>query len=129
MNPNQPPPEERDEVAHYDDAIIGKAFRWSAFLLLIVIAAGTAIFFIVKRKPAPVVAKQVQVTAPVAQSFAATPPAGVHFTDITEAAGIHFTHVNGAQGEKLLPETMGGGVGFFDYDNDGDQDLLFVNII
>jgi hypothetical protein len=127
MNPNPTPPEERDEVAHYDDAIIGKAFRWSAILLLIVAGAGAAIFFIVKKKPAPVAAKQVEVTAPVAQSFAAVPPPGVHFTDITEAAGIHFTHVNGAQGDKLLPETMGGGVGFFDFDNDGDQDLLFVN--
>ena len=38
--------------------------------------------------------------------------------------GIAFVHHNGAYGEKLLPETMGGGVAFFDYDGDGDQDLL-----
>ena len=56
----------------------------------------------------------------------ATPPA-VAFTDVTAAAGIAFVHHNGAYGEKLLPETMGGGVAFFDYDGDGDQDLLFVN--
>ena len=49
------------------------------------------------------------------------------FTDITAEAGIKFTHVNGATGEKLLPETMGGGVAFFDFDNDGAADLLFVN--
>src|SRR5713226_6518936 len=49
------------------------------------------------------------------------------FTDITAAAGISFVHNNGAYGEKLLPETMGGGVAFFDFDNDGDQDLLFIN--
>src|SRR5215469_2353803 len=49
------------------------------------------------------------------------------FTDITASAGIHFTHVNGAYGDKLLPETMGGGVAFFDFDNDGHQDLLFIN--
>lgn len=49
------------------------------------------------------------------------------FTDITEAAGLRFVHVNGAYGEKLLPETMGGGVAFLDYDNDGAADLLFVN--
>ncbi len=49
------------------------------------------------------------------------------FTDITSQAGIHFVHHNGAYGEKLLPETTGGGCAFFDYDNDGDQDILFVN--
>lgn len=49
------------------------------------------------------------------------------FTDITASAGINFVHHNGAYGDKLLPETMGGGVAFFDYDNDGDQDLLFIN--
>src|SRR4051812_35297209 len=49
------------------------------------------------------------------------------FTDITRQAGIQFTHVNGAYGDKLLPEAMGGGVAFFDYDNDGHPDLLFIN--
>ncbi len=51
----------------------------------------------------------------------------VKFTDITAAAGIKFVHHNGAYGDKLLPETMGGGVAFLDYDNDGHQDLLFIN--
>jgi enediyne biosynthesis protein E4 len=51
----------------------------------------------------------------------------VPFTDITAAAGIQFVHNNGASGDKLLPETMGGGVAFLDYDGDGRQDLLFVN--
>src|SRR6185369_16405228 len=49
------------------------------------------------------------------------------FTDITSQAGITFVHNNGVYGDKLLPETMGGGVAFFDFDNDGNQDLLFVN--
>src|SRR5580765_1464545 len=35
------------------------------------------------------------------------------FTDVTTAAGLTFVHANGAYGEKLLPETMGGGVAFF----------------
>ena len=49
------------------------------------------------------------------------------FTDIIEKAGIAFIHRSGGYGAKLLPETMGGGVAFFDYDDDGFPDLLFVN--
>jgi hypothetical protein len=51
----------------------------------------------------------------------------VKFTDVTAQSGLNFLHVNGASGEKLLPETMGGGVAFFDFNNDGAVDLLFVN--
>jgi hypothetical protein len=51
----------------------------------------------------------------------------VRFTDITAKAGIRFRHTSAAFGKKLLPETMGSGVAFLDYDNDGRQDLLFVN--
>ncbi len=51
----------------------------------------------------------------------------VVFTDVTESSGIRFQHENGARGQKLLPETMGGGVAAFDFDGDGDADLLFVN--
>jgi hypothetical protein len=51
----------------------------------------------------------------------------VRFTDVTEASGIRFRHHSGARGKKLLPETMGGACAFLDFDNDGDQDLLFVN--
>ncbi len=47
--------------------------------------------------------------------------------DITREAGITFVHASYARGEKLLPETMGSGVAFLDYDGDGDQDLLFIN--
>jgi hypothetical protein len=47
--------------------------------------------------------------------------------DVTQAAGIHFRHNNGAYGKKYLPETMGSGVCVIDYDDDGWQDILFVN--
>jgi Tfp pilus assembly protein PilF len=52
--------------------------------------------------------------------------ARVAFTDVTAASGITFVPRNGATGEKLLPETMGGGVAVLDHDADGDPDLLFV---
>ena len=49
------------------------------------------------------------------------------FRDITARAGIHFAHNNGAFGKKYLPETMGPGCAFIDYDNDGWPDILLVN--
>ncbi len=52
--------------------------------------------------------------------------APVRFTDVTEQAGIRFEHNNGAFGGKYLPETMGSGCAFLDYDNDGWQDILLV---
>ncbi len=51
----------------------------------------------------------------------------IHFSDITQAAGIRFTYNNGAFGQKYLPETLGPGVAFIDYDNDGWQDIFLVN--
>jgi enediyne biosynthesis protein E4 len=67
------------------------------------------------------------VTFPIVGPRLVVPVPQVRFTDITKAAGVHFRHVNGSFGRKLLPETMGGGVAFLDFDNDGKQDLLFVN--
>ena len=52
---------------------------------------------------------------------------GFGFANVTAAAGIHFQHNSGAYGGKLLPETLGSGCAFFDYDSDGWQDILFVN--
>ncbi len=49
------------------------------------------------------------------------------FRDITQKAGIRFVHNNAAFGKKYLPETMGPGVAFVDYDNDGWQDIFLVN--
>jgi hypothetical protein len=55
------------------------------------------------------------------------PPIEVKFADVTKDASITFRHNNGTSGLRLMPETMGSGVAFLDYDNDGYQDLFFVN--
>jgi enediyne biosynthesis protein E4 len=58
----------------------------------------------------------------------AAPDAGsITFRDVTLPAGIRFVHNNGAFGKKFLPETMGPGVAFIDYDNDGWPDIFLVN--
>jgi hypothetical protein len=60
-------------------------------------------------------------------SFALNARAQIRYRDVTAQAGIHFTHNNGAFGKKWLPETMGPGCAFIDYDNDGYPDILLVN--
>jgi len=51
----------------------------------------------------------------------------ISFSDITQKAGISFQHHNGAFGKKYLPETMGAGGAFLDFNNDEHQDLLLIN--
>ena len=65
--------------------------------------------------------------SPTAAPQPVRPSGAVHFTDVTAASGIRFRHNSGAFGKKYLPETMGSGVCVIDYDNDGWQDILFVN--
>ena len=66
--------------------------------------------------------------AAVAGNNAGGPDAsGVTFRDVTQQSGIRFTHNNGAFGKKFLPETLGPGVAFIDYDNDGWPDIFLVN--
>ena len=52
---------------------------------------------------------------------------GFRLTDVTAQAGISFVHNNGAFGGKYLPETLGSGAAFLDFDQDGWQDILLVN--
>nr|VFJ94370.1 MAG: Repeat domain-containing protein [Candidatus Kentron sp. LFY] len=119
----------RDEIMMQDDTVIGKAFRWSLVVLLVIaVIVGLGVYFFrVGDVPSAVGVSTVlgprEQTMPTGEP---SPPV-VSFTDITEEAGIDFVHVNGAYGDKLLPETMGGGVAIFDYDGDGNQDLLLVN--
>jgi enediyne biosynthesis protein E4 len=55
------------------------------------------------------------------------PNPGFRLVDVTAAAGIQFSHHSGAFGGKFLPETLGSGCAFFDYDGDGWQDILLIN--
>jgi enediyne biosynthesis protein E4 len=61
-------------------------------------------------------------------AFAAPPLApGFRLVDVTAGAGLQFRHNSGAYGGKLLPETLGAGCAFLDYDGDGWQDILLIN--
>jgi len=53
-------------------------------------------------------------------------PGPVHFSDVAESVGLRFTHFNGRRSTQL-PEDMGSGLAWGDYDGDGDPDLFVVN--
>jgi hypothetical protein len=63
------------------------------------------------------------------EDLLAQAPASVGFRliDVTADAGLQFRHNNGAYGGKLLPETLGSGCAFLDYDADGWQDIVLIN--
>lgn len=116
------------EVVESDDAIITQRF-WqslSAFAIVLVISVvGGGLWVYSNQKQAPPIVKIPTKPAGIRETSKLIP--NLPFANITTTAGINFKHFNGATGQKLLPETMGSGCAFLDYDNDGDPDLLFVN--
>jgi hypothetical protein len=52
---------------------------------------------------------------------------GFRFVDVTTSSGIQFQHNSGSFGGKFLPETLGSGCAFLDYDRDGWQDIILIN--
>lgn len=125
MRPADPGPE---ELVDADDRRIGRAFRLSVIVIAVAALAGATLYF-ASRVPgrAPPV-HETAVKAPLPQD---APPANAiapaTFTDVTRASRVNFVHRNGAYGEKLLPETMGGGVAVIDVRGNGRADLIFVD--
>src|SRR5437867_322771 len=121
MNP------ENDEFTPRDDAVIGRAFRRSLLVLLVVGAVVGGISFLLEPHPTAPQTQLTQLDTPASRELPLKEIPVATFTDITKQAGVTFVHNNGAYCDKLLPEMMGGGVAFFDFDNDGAPDLLFIN--
>src|SRR5258706_602810 len=89
------------------------------------------LFSACKQSVTPVSAPPAEVAvltpSPSASPTPPRPSGPVEFTDVSAQAGIHFKHNSGAFGKKYLPETLGTGCAFLDFDNDGWQDILIVN--
>ena len=66
-------------------------------------------------------------SVPLIGTASVAPDPGFRLADVTAQAGINFHHNSGAFGAKYLPETLGPGCAFFDYDGDGWLDILLVN--
>jgi hypothetical protein len=113
-----------------NDQIIAVAFQYSliAIALLVVLVMAVVLWQRLSQDEAPevVAAEQADLSTLLAPAPTSAAPPAV-FVDLAASAGVDFRHVNGAFGDRMLPETMGGGVAVLDYNDDGHQDLLFVN--
>lgn len=77
--------------------------------------------------PSPAPSSEPVAASPSPSPTPPRPSGAIEFTDVTTQAGIRFKHNSGAFGKRYLPETIGAGCAFLDYDNDGWQDILLVN--
>ena len=115
-----------DDLVAGDDTVILRALKVSAIVLVAIIAVVVVAFYILRPEQVEHEVEEKPIVLPKTQDVDVSVPK-VAFSDVTVAAGIDFVHVNGATGDKLLPETMGPGCAFFDFDQDEDEDLLLVN--
>ena len=70
---------------------------------------------------------KISVLSSVFVSLCISAGADVKFTDVADVSGIDFQHFTGATGARYMPETMGAGCAFLDYDTDGNLDILLAN--
>lgn len=118
---------EPDPQQELSDDVVGKALWLSAAAVLLIGVVGATIWFLQTGDSEEVTVNQTKTILPQVRQLPELTIPSMPFADISGQAGLIFQHVNGAAGEKLLPETMGGGGAFFDFDNDGDQDIICVN--
>ena len=123
---SEPTPDYDYDTEERDDTVIARALKKSLAVFLVV-AAVVAVILAARdwfTHDGPPITKRTPLQVPQVPKRPEADIPRVPFSDITDEAGIDFVHENGAYGDKLLPETMGGGCAFFDFDNDGDQDVF-----
>ncbi|MBL9141928.1 MAG: CRTAC1 family protein [Phycisphaerae bacterium] len=127
--PTRPDDEATGEpIVYGDDAVIGRALFISAVGVVSVGAVAAAVWLLWPNTPPPTPPAPAEVTGPANVPSRQTPPdVALPFTRVTESAGIDFQRVDGADGRKLLPETMGGGVAIADFNGDGTLDVAFAD--
>lgn len=124
------PEEEVEDLDNLEenDEIIGVMLRRSllvAAAIAIVALIGFGAWHLLDREQ--LTDSEIAVSGPVEIEDQEVVVPALPFRNVTAEAGVDFVHVNGAVGDRFLPETMGGGVAFLDFDADGDQDLVLIN--
>jgi enediyne biosynthesis protein E4 len=115
------------EIDSRDETPIKRALWISLAILALIAVVGAAYYLLSHTSDEPVPVAETTSSGPVQPVAAAVSAPTIAFTDVSTSAGVNFVHETGAYGERMLPETMGGGVALFDYNNDGHLDLLLVN--
>ena len=110
-----------------NDLVIESAIRKSLifFIILGIPVIGVLIYLNFRKYKEETV--EIEPEAPQGRFIDETTLPSVPLLDVTMQSGIDFIHHTGKRGEKLLPETMGSGLAVFDFNSDGDLDVLFVN--
>ncbi len=118
-----------EPIVYGDDAVIGRALRISLVGALAIGAIATTVWLLLPGPPPPKPTPETKVTGPAEAPPRPAPTEAVlpTFTRVTESAGVDFVRTDGADGRKLLPETMGGGVAIADFNGDGTLDLALVD--
>ena len=109
-----------DEVISTDGTVIAQAFRWSLLGLVLLGAVVFVVATLLSNEEGEVeeIIDRDPIVGPGRLVTVAEQQPPLPFVDITEEIGVSFVHDSGAAGEKLLPETMVGGVAWFDMDDD-----------
>ncbi len=124
MTDAEPNPQHHDEDVE-NDAVIGNAFRASLLVFVILALPVIGILVFLNFEKAKQESTEFELSVPEVRETETVP--SLPMVDVTAESGINFVHESGRYGDKLLPETMGSGVAVLDFNNDGHQDLLFVN--
>ncbi len=109
-----------------NDQVIADFFKKSVLAIVVIAAVVFVIVYLKNRDDAKVLVEEKTYQAPTQLKKQVEPPKTV-FLEEARQRGINFVHENGAVGNRMLPETMGSGIAFIDFDNDGDQDIVFAN--